>query len=300
LWTGSAPSVAASAFQCHLLKHHHEPRYHFTAVRAERNCAPPGFSEVAVLSFTRQAYYWFATNAGTVPKKLSSSAPLPFVFLNAASTADGKLAPASRHFIPFGSKRDQQHLLELRATADAVMSGARTVDLSPVKLGPGGAKYRQQRLRQGLTEYNLRVIVSGGGTIDPQAEIFKHRFSPIIILTTARARGSKLKQLQTLADGVEICGDREINFAYALRWLRQKWNVKRLLCEGGGETNAALFDAGLVNEIHLTLCPVVFGGRTAPTLADGRGFPHLSQAANLKIHSRKRIGNEVFLVYRVE
>ena len=37
------------------------------------------------------------------------------------------------------SRRDQEHLLELRATADAVMSGARTVDLSPVKLGRAAA-----------------------------------------------------------------------------------------------------------------------------------------------------------------
>src|SRR5580692_12670125 len=103
-------------------------------------------------------------------KASRGSGSLPFVFLNVATTADGKLAPASRHFIPFGTQRDQQHLLELRATADAVMSGARTVDLSPVKLGPGGAKYRRQRLKKGLTEYNLRVIVSGGGTINPDAE----------------------------------------------------------------------------------------------------------------------------------
>src|SRR5258708_33394645 len=126
-------------------------------------------------------------------KARSTAAPLPFVYLNVATTADGKLAPASRHFVPFSSRRDQQHLLELRATADAVMSGARTVDLSPVKLGPGGAKFRAQRIRQGLTEYNLRIIVSGSGTIDPQAEIFKHRFSPIIILAGCRAPRANTK-----------------------------------------------------------------------------------------------------------
>ncbi len=155
--------------------------------------------------------------------------------------------------MPFGSRRDQEHLLELRATADAVMSGARTVDLSPVKLGPGGAKYRRARLRRGLTEYNLRVVVSGSGTLDPRAEIFKHRFSPIIILTTGRAPRAKLARMRKLADEVKICGEREAGFCLALRWLREEWNVKRLLCEGGGEINAALFEAGLVNEIHLTL-----------------------------------------------
>ena len=225
---------------------------------------------------------------------------MPFVFTNVAMTADGKLAPASRHFIPFGSKRDQRHLLELRATADAVMSGARTVDLSPVKLGPGGAKFRRQRLRRGLTEYNLRIIVSGGGTIDPQAEIFKHHFSPIIILTTARAPRSKLQRLEKLAEEVKICGEREIDFQFALRWLRKKWKVKRLLCEGGGEINAALFEARLVDEVHVTLCPCIFGGRTAPTMVDGVGFAKLADAARLRVKSRKRIGNELFLVYRVE
>src|SRR5579883_789584 len=166
----------------------------------------------------------------------------PFVFLNVAMTADGKLAPASRHFVPFGSKRDQEHLLELRATADAVMSGARTVDLSPVKLGPGGESFRRLRLKRGLAEYNVRIVVSGSGTLDPRAEIFKHHFSPLIILTTGRAPEKKLRRLEKLADVVKICGERELDFGLALRWLRQEWGVKRLLCEGGGEINAALFE----------------------------------------------------------
>jgi riboflavin biosynthesis pyrimidine reductase len=90
-----------------------------------------------------------------------------------------------------------------------------------------------------------------------------------------------------------------LDFDFALRWLRREWNVKRLLCEGGGEINGALFEAGLVNEVHLTLCPVIFGGRAAPTLADGRGFGHLADAEELKVTSRRRIGDELFLVYRI-
>lgn len=223
----------------------------------------------------------------------------PFVFLNAAMTADGKLAPASRNFIPFGSRRDQLHLLELRATADAIMSGARTVDLASVKLGSGGAKYRRLRLRRGLREEPVRVIVTGGGTLDPAAEIFKHRFSPIFILTTERASAAKLRRLRGLADEVKICGERELDFSLALSWLREKWNVRRLLCEGGGEVNGALFEAGLVDEIHLTVCPVVLGGRAAPTLADGEGFSQLADAARLELASRKRMGDELFLVYRL-
>jgi len=212
-------------------------------------------------------------------------------------TADGKIAFADHRFVPFSSRRDREHMMELRATADAVMSGARTVDSSPATLGPGGAKYRRLRLKRGLREYNLRVIVSGKGSISPDAEIFKHRFSPIVILTTARASAVARRRLRALADEVKICGRRQINFRAALGWLRAKWGVKRLLCEGGGELNAALFRAGLVDELHLTICPKVFGGHAAPTIADGSGFLELADAARLKLKSARRLGDELFLVF---
>jgi len=221
------------------------------------------------------------------------------VLINMAMTADGKIATANRAVSSFGSRRDHDHLLALRATADAVMAGARTVDLNPINLGPGSAKYRRLRLRRGLAEYNLRVIVSRSGTVSPAAEVFKHRFSPIIILAARRASERRLQGLRAVADEVKICGTEEINFHRALRWLRERWGVKRLLCEGGGELNDALFRAGLVDELHLTVCPSIFGGRAAPTIADGLGAGALASGVRLELQSARRQGDEMYLVYRV-
>jgi riboflavin-specific deaminase-like protein len=214
-----------------------------------------------------------------------------------AMTADGKIATANRAASSFGSARDHEHLLELRATADAVMSGARTVDSAKINMGPGGARFRRRRLKRGLAEYNLRIIVSGSGSIDPHAEVFKHEFSPLIILTTKRASAASRRRLQALADEVKICGRKEISFRAALRWLQQQWGVRRLLCEGGGALNDAMFRAGLVDELHLTICPKVFGGRNAPTIAEGIGFPSLAAAAPFRLKSARRVGAEMFLVY---
>jgi riboflavin-specific deaminase-like protein len=225
--------------------------------------------------------------------------PLPFVLVNMAMTADGKIATANRRVSSFGSRRDQAHLLQLRATADAVMAGARTVDSNPVTLGPGPAKYRRLRLRRGLAEYNLRIVVSRTGSVNPNATVFQRDFSPIIILTTRRAPADRLKRLRAVAAEVKICGTKEINLRSALRWLRKEWGIKRLLCEGGGELNDALFRAGLVNELHLTVCPKIFGGRAAPTIADGLGAGSLARAARLELQSARRQGEEMFLVYRV-
>lgn len=222
---------------------------------------------------------------------------LPFVFLNMAMTADGKIATANRAVHSFGSARDLEHLFELRATADAVMCGARTVEISQTILGTGGRKFQQRRQKAGLAEFHLRVIVSGSGSIDPQSKIFKNKFSPVIVLTTKRAAARKLSFLRNLADEVKVFGGTEINFRSALRWLHEKWGVKRLLCEGGGELNQALFRAGLVDEINLTICPKIFGGRGAPTIADGAGFRKLIDSARFELTSLRREKAELFTVF---
>jgi len=232
------------------------------------------------------------------PKRSTRNSGLPFVLVNMAMTADGKIATANRAVASFGSKRDHDHLLELRATADAVIAGARTVDSGEVNMGPGGTKYQRRRRKRDLPEFNLRIIVTGNGSLDPAAHVFKHRFSPIIVLTTERATAAARRRLSELADEVKICGRREINFRSALKWLRAKWGVERLLCEGGGELNDALFRAGLVDEIHLTICPKVFGGGSAPTIADGQGAATLALAQQFELKSMRRIGDEIFLVFR--
>jgi riboflavin-specific deaminase-like protein len=232
--------------------------------------------------------------------KASSSAPgpLPFLLINMAITADGKIATANRAVSSFGSRRDREHLLELRATADAVMAGARTVDSNKVNLGPGPSRYRLLRLRRGLAEFNLRIIVSRSGSVNPDAEVFRKRFSRIIVLTTRRATAERLGKLRAVADEVMICGAREINFDRALRWLRKTWGIRRLLCEGGGELNGALFRAGLVDELHLTVCPKIFGGRAAPTIAGGPGAQVLAEAARLEVKSARRYADEMFLLFK--
>jgi 5-amino-6-(5-phosphoribosylamino)uracil reductase len=222
---------------------------------------------------------------------------LPFVFSNFAMTADAKIAFADGKFTPFSSQRDREHMMELRATADAVMCGAKTIETTGTILGNGGDKFRKLRIKSGLAEFPLRVIVSGSGSISPTAKIFQKRFSPIVVLATGRISKANLKKISAVADEVKICGKMEINFPAALRWLREKWKVRRLLCEGGGELHGALIRAGLVDELHLTVCPKIFGGRNTPTIADKKGFFCLADAAQFKLKSANCIDDELFAVF---
>lgn len=222
--------------------------------------------------------------------------PHPFVLINMAATADAKIANANRAINSFGSAADHARLYALRATADAVMTGAGTVNAQPdIQLSPGGSRYQRRRLRAGLAEFNLRVIVTGTGHVNLDAALFRTSFAPVIILTTRAPGPARLRALRARADAVKICGQSRINFTRALRYLHDHWGVRRLLCEGGGELNDALFRENLVDEINLTLCPRIFGGRTAPTIADGLGAARLADASQFQIASRRRLGDELFL-----
>jgi riboflavin-specific deaminase-like protein len=170
--------------------------------------------------------------------------------------------------------------------------------MNNVKMGAGGIRFEKQRLQRGLARHNTRIIVSGTGSINPDASIFRHRFSPIVILTTERVPAARRRVLSGLADELFIGGERQIDFVAAFRHLRSRWNIRRLLCEGGAELNDALWRARLVDELHLTICPKIFGGRTAPTIVDGLGFLSLPSAALLHRQKMTRVGRELFLVYR--
>jgi 5-amino-6-(5-phosphoribosylamino)uracil reductase len=232
-------------------------------------------------------------------RKVSNQGQLPFLMINGAVSADGKLALENRALIQFSSELDRQLVFRLRAQVDAVLSGARTVETFSLELVAGGNRWRERRLRQGLTAEPMRVIVSGNATLDPRSKVFQKRVSPIIILTTRNANKKRVAALRRVADEVKIFGERTVSLTPALRWLRAKHGIRSVVCEGGGETNAALLRAGVVDELHLTICPLMLSGRHAPTISDNTGVGSLDAAPRLKLKSLKQVKGEIFLIYKI-
>ncbi len=223
----------------------------------------------------------------------------PRVRINMAMTADGKINTAARNVPGFGSPRDIDNLHRLRAGADAILCGARTVEESGAVMDHGGEKYLRIRRGLGLDRPAFRVLVTGRGTVSPQAPVWSYRGSPLLVITGGGLTAARRRTLSERADAVWESPGAGVDLAAALAWLRREHGVRHLLAEGGGELNFALFRAGLVDELHLTVCPRVFGGRTAPTLAGGGGFDRLADATRLELVRARRSGDEMFLVYRV-
>ncbi|MEM6449541.1 MAG: RibD family protein [Cyanobacteria bacterium P01_D01_bin.105] len=74
--------------------------------------------------------------------------------------------------------------------------------------------------------------------------------------------------------------------------------IRRLLVMGGGELVASLLADHLIDELYLTVCPLLIGGKTAPSPVGGLGFT-LPNTPQLQLQSARTEGDEVFLHYTV-
>ena len=223
----------------------------------------------------------------------------PFVLVNMAMSADGKIATADRAVSSFGSRVDHDNLYRLRATADAILCGASTAGTSGVTLDSGAARFVNQRVRRGLAPQPLRVIVSGSAGLNPEAELFDGTSPPPVVLVTERAPQRAVQTLRDRGAEIMVFGRRDLDLGAALRWLGRERGIRRMVGEGGAVLNDALFREGLVDELHLTLCPCLIGGRSAPTIADGVGVTRLADATQLRLERVRRVREELFLVFRV-
>jgi riboflavin-specific deaminase-like protein len=222
---------------------------------------------------------------------------LPSVAVNFAITWDGKVS--TRNFTPadFSSKRDKRHLLEIRATGDALLVGANTIKNDNMSMGLPDASLRGQRVRRGQAPWPLRVLISNSGRIDPGLRLFQLDFSPIAIYSTTQMPEQTQAALAQKA-ALHLHDGKKVDLEKMLLHLRSYYKVKRLICEGGPSLFRSLLARGLVDEINLTLCPLVFGGLGAPTLT---GLPDgfLPRAVRCKPAGMEVIGDECFLRYRV-
>ncbi len=153
---------------------------------------------------------------------------------------------------------DQMAYACLRAVADAVVVGAgtaRTENYGPVRHRPAAAAWRAVHRRAPAP----LVLVTRGADLDPLARCFTGDV-PTLVLTCTAARPSAA--LRRVAD-VVIAGDDDVELAAAVAALHAR-GLTRLLCEGGPSLLTALLGAGLVDELCLTLSPLLIG--TAPTL----------------------------------
>lgn len=221
----------------------------------------------------------------------------PFVAVNFAVTADGKISTRKRTPSDFSSKKDKRRLLEIRSTADAILVGVGTLSADQMTMGLPDADLRTERTARGQTPYPARVVVTNSGCLNPRWKLFTKSFSPILIFSTERMPEKTRQALKPLAK-LYISSRKQLDLRWMLLILRNKHKIKRIVCEGGGELFRTLAVAGMVDEIHLTVTPWVFGGADAITLTGPAG-DYLPKSLKCHLKDFEAVDGECFLRYRV-
>lgn len=201
----------------------------------------------------------------------------PHVFFNFVTTLDGRaaLGGSSR---PLGGPADLELLLALRAAADAVLVGPGTVRAE----GYGRLLAPERR-----PSPPPAVLISRRFEIPWDTGLFAAADQPVIVYTGAAGSAP------AVAAPVEVVRLDDCTPAAALADLRAR-GVRALLSEGGPTLFGAFVAAGLVDELFLTLSPLLAGaaGETA-ILAGGP----LADPARLALRWALRAGDELYLRY---
>jgi 2,5-diamino-6-(ribosylamino)-4(3H)-pyrimidinone 5'-phosphate reductase len=220
----------------------------------------------------------------------------PFVYMNMAMTADGKITSATREYPTFTSADDKKTMDRLRAEADAVLIGAGTMRADDPPLGVRDDDMRAYRRSLGKPEGLINVLVTASLEVDPAATFFREAAASRIVATVEDAPAERVRALEEVAEVWKV-GRGQVDLAALLDGLRQR-GVERLLVEGGGELNWGFVRDGLLDELNVTVAPALLGGRDAPTLLEGDGLI-MEARTRLRLVEVNRIGDEIFCRYAV-
>jgi riboflavin biosynthesis pyrimidine reductase len=221
-----------------------------------------------------------------------AGAERPFTYLNMVSTVDGRAAVGGSSSA-LGDDADLQMLLELRTLADAVLIGPGTLRAEGYDRLMRAAERRERRVAAGQAADPVAVIVSRALDLPWDAGLFAAAEQPVLVYTSAPDAPP-----DGLAAPVEVVRlEPECTPAAALADLRQR-GVRALLCEGGPTLNRALLAAGLLDELFLTVTPLLTGDGSQPAIV--AGMAGIDPPAQLGLRWVLRHEDELFLRYAVQ
>jgi 5-amino-6-(5-phosphoribosylamino)uracil reductase len=217
-----------------------------------------------------------------------------------AMTADGKIADYQHTAARFGSIHDQHHLERQVSLVDGVLFGAGTLRAYGTTMSVTNPLLLQERERRSQFPQPVQIVVSASANLDPQWRFFRQPIPRWLITIPSRHR---LWESKTEFERILIAPVISAESNLIINWTRTfeqlaELGLNKLAILGGGELVASLLAEDLIDELWLTLCPVILGGQSAPTPVGGTGWIQ-SQGKKLQLLEVKQIEQELLVHYRV-
>ena len=214
-------------------------------------------------------------------------------------SADGKLDTVARKGMTISSTADKARVDRLRASMDAVLIGGRTLLDEDPKLTVKSLALRAERKANGLEENPAKVGVVSVADLKPDGNFMTAGPARRLVYTTRRT--PRANPPPGKCRRASLCNGRAACELSAVLESLYNLGIRKLMVEGGGTIIAEFFRLDLVDELTLYIAPHIFGGASAPTLADGPGFL-AGQISLLRLEAAEEFDDEggVFIHYLVE
>lgn len=212
----------------------------------------------------------------------------PFVFINSAMSADGKISSTLHRQVRISGKEDLARVDVLRAESDAIMVGVGTVLADDPSLRVKSGQLRETRRENGQPEDPLRIIADSRARMPPSAKVLGQR---CLVAVTSSAPQDRLEKLSSKCE-IIVCGREQVDLQELFSRLFER-GIRRIMVEGGATLNWSLLKLGLVDELYVYVGAMLIGGENTPTLVDGQGFKE--HFPKLTLSSVQRLDEGVLL-----
>ncbi len=167
-----------------------------------------------------------------------------------------------------GSPADKAVFDVLRAVSDVVLVGAGTARAEGYGALTVGEPFVEWRRAAGLAPHPAFALVSGRLDLDPSSDMFAKAPTPPLVFTAASAPTDARARLSEVATVIDA-GETHADPAVVLQELHSR-GLLQVLCEGGPALFGGLIAADLVDELCVSISPVLEGG-TGPRIATAPG-----------------------------
>ncbi|OEJ41558.1 hypothetical protein AR457_08060 [Streptomyces agglomeratus] len=188
---------------------------------------------------------------------------------NMVSSLDGAAQHEGRSQ-PISSDTDMRIFGTLRALADVVVVGAETVRLEGYRPARAREAFAARRAAAGQGPAPAIAVVSASLNLDFSLPLFTSPLVPTLVLTGATAPVDRVRAAREAGAEVLVVGDGAAVEPPRMVEALAARGLTRLLTEGGPRLLAQFIAAGVLDELCLTVSPVLTAGR-AQRIADGPG-----------------------------
>jgi riboflavin biosynthesis pyrimidine reductase len=179
-----------------------------------------------------------------------------WVRANFVSTVDGAVQGSDHKSGKLSSPTDQRVFATLRSLCDVILVGAGTTRAEGYQ--PVHASEVGNDVRSGIGLAPVPTLAVVSRSLDLDQALIQGGDAPTIVITTEAAPPQRRRAIETIAP-VIIAGDVDVDFADALDQLAGHGH-RRVLCEGGPSTMRDLVASGRLDELCITISPLIVGG----------------------------------------